>query len=321
MNLRAFTQLTAVALLSCGLLLLSSATGRTAKIRWDHDADNITTRLIIDFTGEIEAGDFEKLKRIYALIERVEIGELEIIKKSEYEQWHKKWIEERQKKAAADLGDAQSQKPVEPKTPLRPLIRLNSRGGNMAEAMQIGRWVREKRSTVSVPLASQCASACVFILAGGIYKRVGGEVAIHRPYFRELPAGDVGKELRTILQESRNYFSEMNIPEALADEMFSIKPEDSVVLTSQALARYRLAGVDLGEEETGDLRQAELLGITRDELIRRRQTFNQAVELGACEEKLPADASLEQYVTDPGSMREYYHCITQLEVRHGLLPQ
>ena len=74
-----------------------------------------------------------------------------------------------------------------------------------------------------------------------------------------------------------------------------------------------------GEKEKGDIPQAELLGITRDELIRRRQTFNQAVELGACEEKIPADALLEKYVTDPRAMREYGRCITQLEVRHGLL--
>jgi hypothetical protein len=48
------------------------------------------------------------------------------------------------------------------------------------------------------------------------------------------------------------------------------------------------------------LRQAEQLGISRIELIRRRQTYHEAIELGACPDE------------------EYMSCIEKLEIKHGL---
>jgi hypothetical protein len=69
---------------------------------------------------------------------------------------------------------------------------------------------------------------------------VWGDVVIHGPYFTKTPAGDVGSNLREVLSEVRDYLSEMNIPPTLADEMFSISPEEGVMLSEADLSRYRL---------------------------------------------------------------------------------
>jgi hypothetical protein len=307
---------TATALMGCALAVISAANGRAAEIRWDYDADSLLNRLTIYISGVIEPGDLKQIKEAYdttELFERLntaEPGRYQFIPADEYDAWRKRWERDnRETSTDDDTAVAQPQASAPPERPLRPLIHLNSPGGNLSEALDIGRWAREKRATIRIAHPSTCASACVFILAAGSYKHVWGGVVIHRPYFSEMPQGDVGNHLRRVLQEVRKYLSEMNIPEGLADDMFSVKPEDGLVLSADALSRYRLNEVDIGEREKNDLRQAERLGISRAELIRRRQTYNQALEFGACDDRNLDDVQAEQ---------EYLACLDRLDVLHGL---
>jgi hypothetical protein len=303
----------AAALVSCGLVVTSPTTSEALDVRRSYNPEALAPHLSIHLEGEIERGDLEKILERIALpllferLEAEEPGRYQIIPKSEYDAWRKRWEEKREHGVSEALADTPPQAPASPRGPLTITVRVHSvLGGDVNEAMRIGRWMRQNGAHVSVSIRGVCASACVFILAAGLAKSVLGDVIIHRPFFTEMPVGDVGVHLQELIVETRAYLAEMNIPESLADEMFSIRPEDGVVLSVGALTHYRLNTNDIVYQEKADLRRAEQLGISRFELIRRRQAYEHALELGACE-----DIDLDNY-------REYEDCLAALYRMHGL---
>jgi hypothetical protein len=137
-------------------------------------------------------------------------------------------------------------------------IYLASPGGELAEAMQIGRLVRSLKWTTSIPSKSitpeirekeaalrglknskannMCASACFFVFVAGIERGpVLGEpiLGIHRPYLSEsdLKALSSDKAIATANRTRatvENYLREMGVPAKYLDQMFSI-PKDEVL--------------------------------------------------------------------------------------------
>lgn len=158
---------------------------------------------------------------------------------------------------------------------------LNSRGGSLEEAMEIGRWVRKNKISVSMPTNAECFSACVYIIAAGVTKHVhtlqGNKVGIHRPYLTRIPKESVQVAMRKALVDSRAYFAEMNIPEQLADTMFSISPDSMEILSDDKLSLYRLTGLDIVFEEETELRSAALRGMTRQEYMNNKKLFEDEV--------------------------------------------
>jgi len=60
-------------------------------------------------------------------------------------------------------------------------VYLDSSGGSVGESFRIGALIRERRLGTVVPNSAECASACVFVFAGGIVREVhpGGKVGVH----------------------------------------------------------------------------------------------------------------------------------------------
>jgi hypothetical protein len=157
---------------------------------------------------------------------------------------------------------------------------LNSLGGNVAAAMEIGRMFRKERAWLDVN--GNCVSACVLVLAGAIDRSVSrGRVGIHRPYTTRIDpswSADRFKDAyRATLQQIRSYLREMNVSERLADDMLAIEPEKVRFLTEAELAGYGLLGVDRAEQETRpieneirDIEEANRLGLDRREYTRRK---------------------------------------------------
>jgi hypothetical protein len=305
----------AFVLLFCCTLVMSLSWSQAANIGKEWDPSSPWS-LTIYISGEIMPGDLEKIENIYKLAKwraaALARGNI-LIKKSEYAEWRRKWEEENKDKTAEGTAQAQVKPPagVAPERQLFTYIKLDSIGGDLMEALRIGRWARQKKCTVVVNKPDKCASACVFILAASMGKLVLGDVVIHRPYFTRSPAGDMNANLQELLNKVRDYLTEMNIPPTLADEMFSIKPEDGRVLSADSLSHYRLNVDDIAYEEENDLREAERLSISRSELIRRRQTFNEAISLGACRDDKLAGG-------DNFPTLEWLRCMRQLEIKHGI---
>ncbi len=162
-------------------------------------------------------------------------------------------------------------------------LQLNSRGGSLEEAMEIGRWVRKNKIHTRMPSNSECISSCVYIFAAGVsrvsFSFWAQKVGIHRPYLTQLPKEGVQVAMRKALADSRAYFAEMNVPEQLADAMFSVPPDKVEILTDDKLSFYRLDGTDMAFEEEMQLTLAALFGMTRQEYLRNRKLVDEEVEM------------------------------------------
>jgi hypothetical protein len=59
---------------------------------------------------------------------------------------------------------------------------LDSPGGDVDSAIEIGRLLRERSADADVHHDMACVSACVLMLVAGKAREIEGKVGIHRPY-------------------------------------------------------------------------------------------------------------------------------------------
>ncbi len=152
---------------------------------------------------------------------------------------------------------------------------INSPGGDVITAIQIGRLLRKVNASVWVFPRDQCLSSCVFVLAAGDFKVVmdGARVGIHRPYISDLSVDPSYEDVRAlylkIQQQARTYLEDMNLSPSLIDEMFSVPPENVRLLSKLDLERFGLNRPDPIRQEMRDVFEARRLGISREEFLRR----------------------------------------------------
>jgi len=153
------------------------------------------------------------------------------------------------------------------------IIRINSRGGNVDEALLIGREIRKNSFGVLVLEKSQCLSSCVFILASGLNKMVMGTVGIHRPYFTYIQEGKTADEIRSmrdsLTQRIKSFLNYVDVPESLLEEMLAYPPEKLKVLSEQDLIKFRLTGTDATQDEIDTASQANFYNLTSAEYRKR----------------------------------------------------
>ena len=155
-------------------------------------------------------------------------------------------------------------------------VKLNSPGGSVRDAIELGRIFRKERLLADVS-GAQCDSACVLVYAGAVvrYGRyTGGKIGIHQPYY-EVPKDELNpdtfrKEYSAMLDELRAYFREMNVAERLADEMLKTSPREMRYLNPSEQDRFGLVIFDPVESELSMLQDAKKLGIDRAEYYRRQ---------------------------------------------------
>ena len=118
------------------------------------------------------------------------------------------------------------------------VIKINSNGGLVATAMQIGAYVHEQGWTTGVDREMQCLSACGFVYFAGKQKRLEGQavVGLHRPY---LPG--VKDTSESIRQTKRNYLSYWNYiqaPKSVYDEMMDVGRDELYILNKHNINEY-----------------------------------------------------------------------------------
>jgi hypothetical protein len=119
------------------------------------------------------------------------------------------------------------------------IVMLDSIGGSVAEAIKLGRLLRETGFDALVPSSGICQGSCVYLLAAGKSKTVRGYVGVHRPYY---PGSDSVHYASRLLSKPTPaaYFKQMNVPPELLALINSTEPQRMRVLTPAELARYRL---------------------------------------------------------------------------------
>jgi hypothetical protein len=156
-------------------------------------------------------------------------------------------------------------------------INLDSSGGDIYAAMEIGRLIRKARAKCFIPQGAKCYSACVLVLAGAVNRFVGGEVGIHRPYSTYVGKRDyegTQNEYRRTETAVRAYLREMNLPEQLFETMVLVPPEKIRILSYEEVEAFGLSGTDPVEQETEDAKDASNYGISKAELIRRKANLD-----------------------------------------------
>jgi ATP-dependent protease ClpP protease subunit len=180
---------------------------------------------------------------------------------------------------------------------------INSFGGSVPAAMEIGRMFRNERAWLGVGFrgGGTCVSACILVLAGAIDRKVeDGTVGIHRPYFtspqQAVTAEQVKEAYGRMLQDLRAYLKEMDVSERLADDMLAIEPENVRFLTKSQLEGYGLSGVARTEQQTKATENearvvlsAKNLGIDRAEYNRRKALGEQICPSSSTTGKYPRE--------------------------------
>jgi len=138
-------------------------------------------------------------------------------------------------------------------------VQLDSPGGDLWAAMQIGEVVRKHWLMTSVsdePPSNGCMSACVFILAAGAVRIVGEEsrVGIHRPHFDQLLFAGLYRaqakvEYDTLSQSVAAYLTKMGMSERLYQAMMNVPSSEIRFLSYEESKAFSLAGEDPGYGE------------------------------------------------------------------------
>lgn len=141
-------------------------------------------------------------------------------------------------------------------------VRVESPGGDIDDAMKIGRYLRSANALIAV--AQQCNSSCVFLLAGATERinldAVPGKVGVHRPYFQNAPAGaDFERMFGDMHMKVVAYLQEMRVSTTLGDVMFAIPPEKLGLLSPEEI-RLLLPVLDPVWDESTTARRAAIYG-------------------------------------------------------------
>jgi len=159
---------------------------------------------------------------------------------------------------------------------------LDSRGGDVGTALKIGRFLRKRKATVFVIRDQICYSACIFVLAGATSRMMtSGKIGIHRPYEpndKTTSAAVQKTKYKKLGRLVKAYLSEMNVKPQLYDDMLYISPHEVRLLSEKELEGYGLTSKDPFEAEADLAREAKKLGISNQELIKRKARISARID-------------------------------------------
>jgi hypothetical protein len=128
---------------------------------------------------------------------------------------------------------------------------LDSPGGFVTSAMEIGRLVRSTQMRVVLDPGTECLSACVLILAAGVERFFppNSRVGIHRLYFppeefAQLDFANAEEAYRQMSTRVKDYLREMRISETLFERMQAVNIDDVQFIEQDDAERLGLYGRD-----------------------------------------------------------------------------
>jgi hypothetical protein len=141
-------------------------------------------------------------------------------------------------------------------------VELNSPGGDVVEAVEIGRAIAARFMMTTVRASAECVSACVFILmAGAVHTPAdGAAIGVHRPLlvsWRNMSAQSAHEKYDALMTYLRAYFQQLGISDAAYALMMRTGANDMHYFSSADLDRLGLRGEDPAWEGLYGLRWAE----------------------------------------------------------------
>ncbi|PBJ82931.1 hypothetical protein CMZ84_09765 [Lysobacteraceae bacterium NML93-0399] len=158
------------------------------------------------------------------------------------------------------------------------VLDIDSSGGMVEEAIRAGDVIAESRWTIWVREGAVCHSSCVFLLAGGDNRLIGGRVGIHRIIRMSSSAStraELNRELRAVYGRVRDYLERNGAAVAVADLMMAVPNRSLRILTSDELKLYGLDGVNPAQDDLDRLRLMRKCG---QDFVARRDAYVRAFD-------------------------------------------
>jgi hypothetical protein len=138
----------------------------------------------------------------------------------------------------------------------QPIVLLNSPGGSVPAALEMGRLLRKYLFRTVVDGGSSCSSACVFLLAGGVSRSVflDGRIGLHRPRLEYQEYGQLSKNQANaaydkIKRDCVDYMMEMGISNQVFFDMLKISSQNIKFVDREYDEATALVGTDPAWEE------------------------------------------------------------------------
>lgn len=121
---------------------------------------------------------------------------------------------------------------------------LNSPGGSVRDALELGRALRDAGMDTEMRKDDICYSACPYLLAAGVQRSVPEDafVGVHQHYFGEstlLPAFIAVEDIQRGQGEVMRYLDQMGIDPLVMQHALATPPDEIYVLLPEELVRYR----------------------------------------------------------------------------------
>ncbi|MGO3127835.1 MAG: hypothetical protein ACTIJY_07180 [Luteimonas sp.] len=158
------------------------------------------------------------------------------------------------------------------------VLDIDSSGGMVEEAIRAGDVIAETRWTIWVRDGAVCHSSCVFLLAGGDTRLIGGRVGIHRIIRMSSTAStraELNRELRAVYGRVRDYLERNGAAVAVADLMMAVPNRSLRILTPDELRFYGLDGVNPAQDDLDRLRLMRKCG---QDFVARRDAYVRAFD-------------------------------------------
>ena len=129
-------------------------------------------------------------------------------------------------------------------------VRLNSPGGSVRDALEIGRRLRADEADTMMGALDICLSACPYILASGVTRTIhdDAQVGVHQHFFDTnvaLPAFIAVEDIQRGQGEVMAYLDEMGVDPRLMQHALVTPPDEIYVLLPEQLTEYRVSTSDL----------------------------------------------------------------------------
>lgn len=123
------------------------------------------------------------------------------------------------------------------------MIRLNSTGGSVSDALEIGDVIRASDMSTTMVDNAVCLSACPYIFAGGVARTVAqtAKLGVHQHYFGEsaiLPAFMAVEDVQRGQAEVMAHLSRMGIGLGIMEHALRTPPEQIYILSREELTEF-----------------------------------------------------------------------------------
>jgi hypothetical protein len=131
---------------------------------------------------------------------------------------------------------------------------LDSKGGDVFAAMQIGRLIRKYDGSTVIGFnekkqGAKCYSSCALIFIAGVDRIIhsGGQLGLHRPYLSSIPQGRqvVEKQVPLVLSQVKQYVDEMGITDNFYQQMVNTKPSQMAIYREDNYTELVPSGLNL----------------------------------------------------------------------------